>query len=275
MWNIKKERRTIRKYQEKSIPESLLNEWLEVAARASNTGNMQLYSVVVTRDQAMKERLAPAHFNQPMVTSAPVVLTVCADANRFVKWAECREAEAGFDNLQTFMAATIDACLFAQNFCDAAEEAGLGICYLGTTTYNADQIIGILGLPKLVVPIVTLTVGYPAEPLPDQPERLPLAAIVHEERYTDYTPEAIDALYADKEALEVNRQFVRENNKKTLAQVFTDIRYTKANNEHFSGVRLRALRGQGFVGKLWASGGLLPPTISSRIAAKAWADRLR
>ena len=216
MWNIKKERRTIRKYQEKSIPESLLNELLEVAARASNTGNMQLYSVVVTRDQAMKERLAPAHFNQPMVTSAPVVLTVCADANRFVKWAECREAEAGFDNLQTFMAATID----------------------------------ILGLPKLVVPIVTLTVGYPAEPLPDQPERLPLAAIVHEERYTDYTPEAIDTLYADKEALEVNRQFVRENNKKTLAQVFTDIRYTKANNEHFSEVLLRTLREQGFMGKL-------------------------
>ena len=250
MWNIKKERRTIRKYQEKSIPESLLNDLLEVAARASNTGNMQLYSVVVTRDQAMKERLAPAHFNQPMVTSAPVVLTVCADANRFVKWAECREAEAGFDNLQTFMAATIDACLFAQNFCDAAEEAGLGICYLGTTTYNADQIIGILGLPKLVVPIVTLTVGYPAEPLPDQPERLPLAAIVHEERYTDYTPEAIDTLYADKEALEVNRQFVRKNNKKTLAQVFTDIRYTKANNEHFSEVLLRTLREQGFMGKL-------------------------
>ena len=121
---------------------------------------------------------------------------------------------------------------------------------LNGVLYNADQIIGILGLPKLVVPIVTLTVGYPAEPLPDQPERLPLAAIVHEERYTDYTPEAIDTLYADKEALEVNRQFVRENNKKTLAQVFTDIRYTKANNEHFSEVLLRTLREQGFMGKL-------------------------
>ena len=73
---------------------------LEVATRASNTGNMQLYSVVVTRDPANKEKLAPAHFNQPMITGAPVVLTFCADANRFVKWAECRKAEAGFDNLQ-------------------------------------------------------------------------------------------------------------------------------------------------------------------------------
>ena len=95
MIDIMKNRRTIRKYTEQDIPEELLNELLEVAVRASNTGNMQLYSVVVTRDQANKEKMAPAHFNQPMVTQAPVVLTFCADANRFVKWAEQRNAEAG------------------------------------------------------------------------------------------------------------------------------------------------------------------------------------
>ena len=119
-----KNRRTVRKYTVQDISESLLSELLEVAARASNTGNMQLYSVVVTRYQAKKEALAPAHFNQPMVKTAPVVLTFCADANRFVKWAEQRDAVAGFDNLQTFMAATIDAMLFAQSFCTAAEEKG-------------------------------------------------------------------------------------------------------------------------------------------------------
>ncbi len=147
MTDIMKNRRTIRKYTEQDIPEELLNELLEVAARASNTGNMQLYSVVVTRDQSNKGKLAPAHFNQPMITMAPVVLTFCADANRFVKWAEQRKAEAGFDNLQTFIASTIDAMLFAQAFCDAAEEKGLGICYLGTTAYNADKIIEALSLP--------------------------------------------------------------------------------------------------------------------------------
>ena len=160
MIDIMKNRRTIRKYTEQDIPEELLNELLEVAARASNTGNMQLYSVVVTRDRTNKEKLSPAHFNQPMIMTAPVVLTFCADANRFVKWAEQRKAEAGFDNLQTFIASTIDAMLFAQTFCDAAEEKGLGICYLGTTAYNADKIIEALSLPRLVVPIVTVTVGF-------------------------------------------------------------------------------------------------------------------
>ena len=247
MIDIMKNRRTIRKYTEQDIPEELLNELLEVAVRASNTGNMQLYSVVVTRDQSKKEKLPPAHFNQPMITTAPVVLTFCADANRFVKWAEQRKAEAGFDNLQTFIASTIDAMLFAQAFCDAAEENGLGICYLGTTAYNADKIIEALSLPRLVVPIVTVTVGYPAMPLPEQVERLPLAAVIHQEAYVDYTPDMIDELYGEKEALEVNKQFVKENNKETLAQVFTDVRYTKKNNEYFSEVLLKVLKDQGFM----------------------------
>ena len=241
-----KERRTIRQYSEREIPDTLLNELLEVAARASNTGNMQLYSVIVTRDRAQKEKMAPAHFNQAMVVSAPVVLTFCADANRFVKWASFRHADAGFDNFQTFMAAVIDSMLFAQTFCIAAEEMGLGICYLGTTTYNAAPIIDALSIPKLVVPITAITVGYPADPLPEQCERLPLDAIIHQERYVDYTEPAIDALYQEKEALEANRRFVIENGKETLAQVFTDVRYTRRNNEFFSGEFLKTLEQQGF-----------------------------
>jgi hypothetical protein len=181
------------------------------------------------------------------VTEAPVLLTFCADANRFVQWAEQRDAKPGFDNLQTFIAATIDAMLFAQAFCDAAEASGLGICYLGTTAYNADKIIDALKLPYLVVPVVSLTVGYPETPLPPQPDRLPLEAIVHHETYRDFTSESIDRIYKFREELEVNRQYILENNKETLAQVFTDVRYTKANNEYFSEVFLKVLQKQGFL----------------------------
>lgn len=241
-----KKRRSIRQYTDKDITENLLNELLEVATRASNTGNMQLYSVVVTRDQINKEKMAPAHFNQRMVTSAPVVLTFCADTNRFVKWAEQRKAEAGFDNMQMFIAAMIDTIIFAQTFCTIAEEKGLGICYLGTTTYNADKIIDVLSLPKRVVPITVVTVGWPAEE-PEQPERLPLEAVIHREQYTDYTSAAIDELYQAKEALEQNIRYVQENNKETLAQVFTDIRYTRKNNDYFSEVFLNVLKQQGFM----------------------------
>lgn len=128
-----KNRRTIRKYKTQDIPAALLNEMLETAFRAATMGNMQLYSVVVTRDAEMKAKLAPAHFNQPMVTSAPVVLTFCADFNRFSKWCRQRKAEPGYDNLLSFMNAMTDALLVTQNFCTIAEENGLGTCFLGTT----------------------------------------------------------------------------------------------------------------------------------------------
>lgn len=240
-----KNRRTIRKYKQDDISPALLNELLEESFRASTMGNMQLYSVVVTRDQQMKEKLSPAHFGQPMVLGAPVVLTFCADFNRFSKWCEERKAEPGYDNFLSFMNAATDALLVTQNFCTLAEEHGLGICYLGTTIYNPDRVIEVLQLPRLVVPVATITVGYPDE-CPTQPDRLPLEGLIHEEVYHDYTAEDIQSIYAYKESLPENQQFIAENHKETLAQVFTDVRYKKADNEAMSEVLKRTLERQGF-----------------------------
>lgn len=243
--DLLRNRRTIRKYNDTPIGEELLSELLEVAFRAPTTGGMQLYSVVVTRDNEMKQKLAPTHFNQPTVTSAPVVLTFCADYNRFVKWCEASDAQPGYDNFASFTTAMIDALLVAQQFNTAAELRGLGCCYLGTTTYNAPQIAEILNLPRLVVPVTTLTVGFPAD-VPQQVERLPLEAIVHHEQYKDYTTDDIHRLYAEKEALPANKRFVEENGKATLAQVFTDVRYTKKDNEYFSRIWADFIASQGF-----------------------------
>lgn len=240
-----KNRRTIRKYKEQDIPEELLNGLLEESFRASTMGNMQLYSVVVTRSREMKEKLAPAHFNQPMVTSAPVVLTFCADFNRFSKWCLQRKAEPGYDNPLSFLNAMSDTLLVTQNFCTLAEDSGLGICYLGTTIYNPDPIIELLKLPRLVMPVATITVGYPDE-CPAQPDRLPLKGIIHEEVYKDYTPEMIDDIYAYKESLPENKHFVEINHTETLAQIFTDIRYKKADNEMMSESLKATLKKQGF-----------------------------
>lgn len=79
-------RRTIRKYADKDVDQQLLNRLLTEAARTQTMGNLQLYSVVITRSKEGKETLAPAHFNQPMVTQAPVVLTICADFRRTTRW---------------------------------------------------------------------------------------------------------------------------------------------------------------------------------------------
>jgi nitroreductase len=239
-------RRTIRKYTSENIEGDLLNEILNAGCRSSTTGNMQLYSIIVTRQPEMKLKLAPLHFNQKMVTEAPVVLTFCADFNRFNKWCSIRKAEPGYDNFLSFMTASIDAIIVAQTVCVAAESKGLGICYIGTTTYNANKIIDVLELPKGVVPLTTITMGWPAE-IPELIDRLPLEAVVHNEKYKDYNPESLENFYKQKESRTDSKQFVRDNNKETLAQVFTDLRYKKTDNEHFSKILLKVLRDQGFI----------------------------
>lgn len=133
-------RKTIRKYKSEAIPSDTIERMLDAAAQSPTTGGMQLYSVVITTDTDIKEELAKSHFNQPAATGAPMLLTFCADFNRFIKWCEQSNAKPGFGNFQSFVAAFLDATIFAQQFCTIAEMGGLGCCYLGTTTYNAPQI---------------------------------------------------------------------------------------------------------------------------------------
>ena len=239
-------RTSIRKYSSREVSDELLNRLLEEAERTPTMGNLQLYSVVITRSEEGKKALAPAHFNQPMVTGAPVVLTICADYRRTTLWAENRKAHPGYDNILSFMNAATDAILFTQTFCNLAEEEGLGTCFLGTTVYMPKMIIDTLKLPKLVMPVATITLGWPDEQ-PALSERLPLRSIIHQEAYEDYTPEKIDDFYEEKENLEVNKEFVRINHVETLAQVFTDIRYTKKVCETMSKGFLDALKNQGFL----------------------------
>jgi len=237
---------SIRKYTGQKIPEDLLNDILEAGSRASTTGNMQVYSVIATIDQSIKDELSPCHFNQPMVSQSPVVLTFCADFNRFNRWCKLSNAKPGYDNFLSFFTAAIGALLVAQNVCIAAEAEGLGICYLGTTTYTAGKIIEILDLPRGVVPVTTVTLGYPDE-APDLTDRLPLEAVVHMEKYQDYSDEEILKYYEEKELITTYQEFVKENNKETLAQVFTDVRYKKEDNVQFSRVLLEVLQNQGFM----------------------------
>jgi len=248
LMNSMNSRRTVRAYSDQPLDDSMLNTIFQTACRASNTGNMQAYSVIVTRDADRKRILAPLHFNQQQIVQAPVVLTFCVDFNRFGKWCSQRNAQPGFANLQALTYAAIDTVILAQAFCDAAEALGLGICYLGTTTYNAEQISEVLELPELVLPLTTISVGYPQNPsFGPLSDRLPVDGILHQETYQDYSEQDIDRVYAHKESLPENQHFVDLNKKETLAQIFTDIRYAKNDNEHFSDAFLKAIRKQGFV----------------------------
>lgn len=246
MINILLNHRSIRKFKKQAVEDKVLNQILLSGTRASTTGNMQVYSLIVTREPDRKEELWKLHFKQDMVIQAPVVITFCADFNRFNTWCSYRNAVPGYDNFLSFFTAAIDALLVAQNVAVAAESHGLGICYLGTTTYMAEDIIQVLNLPKFVVPVTTLVLGYPDEN-PALADRLPLEGVVHYESYSEYSEDDINRIYQEKENLELTRKLLLENKKETLAQIFTDNRYTKKDNIAFSHALLTVLEKQGFM----------------------------
>lgn len=234
-----------RRFAAREVPSSLLTELVEKAAHAPTTGGMQLYSVIVTRDSSVKRDLAAAHFNQPAATGNGVFMTFVADFNRFSQWCEQRGAKPGFGNFESFTAALLDTVIFAQQFNTLAELSGLGCVYLGTTTYTASRIGMILELPRLVVPVVTLAVGWP-ECKSGVTDRLPVDALIHEEKYEVYSAQDIDRIYEVKEALTENQVFVKENNKPSLAHVFTEVRYPETAAVKFSEDYYDYISRQGF-----------------------------
>ena len=239
--------RSIRKFTAQDIDEQTLDLILRAACNGSTMGNMQLYSIIITKEKEKMQEMAPLHFNQPIATNAPVILTFVADFNRFNKYCEYRDAETDvYSNLQSYHWAVIDAIIAAQNACVAAESLGLGLCWLGTITYNADKFIKILKLPQHTVPVACIAIGYPDEN-PELTDKLPLEALVHYETYNDYNQESIDWLYAEKEAHINTKKLLEENNLPNLARIFTERRYTKTDNEHFAKVIEEVMKGQGFL----------------------------
>jgi nitroreductase len=239
--------RSHRKFTTQAIPDDVMRSMLEAAVRASNTGNMQVYSIVVTTSKGLLDRLRPCHFNQP-AANAPAIITFCADVRRFSRWCELRGAKPEYDNFVWFLCAMTDALLASQNLALQAEAHGLGICYLGTTFYNAPEISEILQLPEGVIPVMALSCGYPdpaAGPVP-LTDRLPLEAVVHRDVYRDPTAGEIERFWAAREASNETAGLLQVNDLPNLARIFTERRYKGDDNRHFSRKYFDELRRKGF-----------------------------
>jgi len=246
--------RSVREYEDREVSQELLEQILDAGIRASSSGNMQTYSIIVTRDKELRQKLYGPHMEQSMVLDAPVLLTFCADFNRMRKWLELNDAPVHFDNFMSFMIGAIDATLAAQNCALAAENAGLGICYMGSTLANCDQIGELLNLPPNVVPVVGYSLGYPAEN-PAPRDRLPRSGVVHYEQYRDYSDEDILEIYKERNEkgwqryMDIPRlkEMTERLGLKNLAQVYTIAKYTKESHIEYSQTVLNYLEKQNFM----------------------------
>ncbi len=238
--------RSIRKYKNKPIEKETLDTILKAACNGSTMGNMQLFSIIVTQDKQKMEEMAPLHFHQPIATNAPLLLTFCADFHRFYRYCESRGVDTdAYSNLQSYHWAVTDAIIAAQNACIAAESLGLGLCWLGTITFNTPQFIDAMKLPQHVIPLACIAMGYPDEEVP-LTDKLPIEAMVHAEEYHDYSDDDINVFYNEKEKHPNTLKILEENNLQNLAQVFTQKRYKKEDNEHFAQVLEDVIKNQGF-----------------------------
>ena len=236
--------RSVRQFSSEPVAPELLVDIIECGLRASNTGNMQLYSIITTQEEPLRSELCKLHFGQ--CATAPLWLTICTDVRRYHHYCRVNQCDEPYGNFLWFASALVDASLCAQNICVAAESRGLGLCYLGTVMYNTEQIANLLQCPEGVVPVITIAMGHPAEQ-PRESERLGQDAIVHSEVYHDPTDEDIVRTHRVRDEYPFNIQMVKENGTRNYCEIFTTRRYPRQQNEDISRSLLEFLRRQGMM----------------------------
>lgn len=253
MLDLAKSHRSIRSFTTQDIDDFLLRDLLLAGLRSSSAGNMQTWSVIVTRDARSRQQLFRLHRKQRMVLEAPVHLTFCADVFRMREWIRVNNSKQSFDDFLGFLTGTVDAVIAAQTICLAAESVGLGICYLGTTWRAADKLIEMMELPEGVVPVTSLVVGYPAED-PALRDRLPLELIVHQEKYQRLSDEEILETHAEREknawarynAVESIRIKLEKAGITRITDYYTsEYKYSKEKHLHISKMLIDLLQEQG------------------------------
>lgn len=185
---------SVRKYKPDPIPAEIIETLALAGQRASTSSNLQMTSVVAVTDAGVRARLAEICGGQAHVAQAPVFLAWCADLNRLERACELRGYTQVTDYVENFLVAAVDVAIASQNAALAAESLGLGICYIGSIRNDTAAVIELLALPRLVFPIVGMTVGWPAAPAPIRP-RLPISAVLHWERYDAAPKDAELAAY--------------------------------------------------------------------------------
>ena len=169
-------RKSIRKYTDQAPSEEEILSVVRAGQQAPFA--MQMGSVIIQRN---REKNA---FN------APVQFVVLCDIHRMERVMEVRGWERGASNVHSVFFALQDAAYMAQNMVTAAESLGMGSCYIGAAPYMSEKLRNDCNLPDHVIPLVILTMGFPAEDPPVRP-RYPMEFHLYDERYPEMDDEMV------------------------------------------------------------------------------------
>jgi nitroreductase len=189
--------RTVRAFLDQPLPDGAFEAAMAAAQSASTSSNLQGWGVVAVRDPERKARLAKLAGWQDHVRTAPLVLVWLADLSRVERIAKATGAPAGnLDYFETFLEASIDAAIAAQNAVVAFESLGLGVNFIGAMRNHPEDLAAELKLPRLAAPLFGLLVGRPDPAVQTWARpRLPQSAMIHEETYAARDEADVHAAY--------------------------------------------------------------------------------
>jgi len=169
LFEIIKNRRSIRAFTNQPVPDDYVTKILEAGWWAPSAGNRQPVEYVIIKDPIKKQRLS----SQSFVEEAPVVIVVVVNKERTVS----RYGERG-ERLYIYH----DSGAAIQNMLLMAYALGLGTCWVGA--FNDKRVAEVLDLPENILPVAIIPIGYPAEK-PEPPNKIPLEKITHQEKYEE------------------------------------------------------------------------------------------
>lgn len=170
--------RSIRRYTSEPITDEQRQAIYLAAQSASTSSLLQCASIIRVTDREKRRHLAHLAGDQAWVEQAAEFWVLCADFNRHSQIVP----QAKLGKAEQLILGTVDTALLAQNALVAAESLGLGGVFIGGLRNNPQQVSELLELPKYVLPLFGLCLGWPD----DQPEvkpRLPLQLLVHDNHY--------------------------------------------------------------------------------------------
>lgn len=228
--------RSVRVFRPEPLPEGMLERILADAQRAPTDATAQMYSFVRITSRDLRRRIAELSGDQGHVADAAEFFVVCADVHRLEAVLESRGHRLGAYPATGLHFATVDTTLAAQRLIDAAETLGLGTVCIGGILNGVEELVGLLSLPRGVLPLFGLCLGWPGETPVERPRVAP-DSVLHTDRYHEQTPEAIDADVSAMAAITRSRDWVG-----VLARYFA----SGGIMEQREGALRRVLERQGF-----------------------------
>ncbi|MGP9418403.1 oxygen-insensitive NADPH nitroreductase [Pseudomonas reactans] len=178
--------RSIRSFTDQPITDEQRGAILSAAQGASTSSFLQCSSIIRITDPALREKLVEFTGGQKYVASAAEFWVFCADFNRNQQINP--QAELGL--AEQLLLGCVDTALLAQNAMTAAESLGLGGVFIGGIRNQVEEVIGLLKLPKFVMPLFGMCIGHPAQDHQVKP-RMPQSMLVHENSYQPLNPQTL------------------------------------------------------------------------------------